>query len=370
MKILVRAVGAGMVAGLLVLAIVWRMWTGPGPMDPAGQGLVPVRIPHGVSWSAAADSLAAHGLLAHPRLLTIMVRLLGDGPRLKAGLYDLPPGASPRTLTALLTAGRTVPVRVTLLEGWNAGEMAAELEARVGFPAAKFLAAADAAVHALAADSTWSGFRSLQDCDQVLQAGAADRAAPLHLCEGYLAPDTYLFAEGMGAAEAADHLVRTQLGRLVEVRRRPAPASAQPLDPHQLLTLASIVEAEARLDDERPLIAAVYRNRLQRGWRLEADPTVAYVLGRKGTRLFHRDLEVDSPYNTYRFGGLPPGPIGGPGPASLEAAGHPDTSCRALFFVSDGGLGHVFSNTAAEHARAVARFRAVRDRERRAAPER
>lgn len=370
MKILARAVGACVVAGLLVLAIVWRMWTGPGPAGADAQGHVPVRIPHGVSWSAAADSLAVHGLLAHPRLLRIMVRLQGDGPRLKAGLYDLPCGASPRSLAALLTAGRTVPVRVTLPEGWNSGEMAAELEANMGFSAAEFLAAADSAVHALAADSSWAGSRSLMDCARILQAGATDRSAPLHLCEGYLAPDTYLFAEGMGAAEAAGHLVRTQLERLAEIRSRPEPASARPLDPHQLLTLASIVEAEARLDAERPLIAAVYRNRLQRGWKLEADPTVAYVLGRKGTRLFHKDLEVDSPYNTYRYGGLPPGPIGGPGPASLEAAAHPDTSCRALFFVSDGDRGHVFSSTAAEHARAVARFRAIRGRERRLDPER
>ncbi len=103
-----------------------------------------------------------------------------------------------------------------------------------------------------------------------------------------------------------------------------------------MLTLASIVEAEARQQDERPLISAVYSNRLRRNWRLEADPTVAYILEKRGKRMFFRDLEVDSPYNAYRWRGLPPGPIGNPGLASLLAAAVPDSTCDAMYFVSDG----------------------------------
>jgi UPF0755 protein len=130
------------------------------------------------------------------------------------------------------------------------------------------------------------------------------------------------------------------------------------------VTIASIVEAEARRADERARIAAVYFNRLRRGARLEADPTVAYVLDKRGERLLYRDLRVDSPYNTYANTGLPPGPIGTPGLASLAAAAHPDTLCDAFYFVADGEGGHVFSRTADEHRAAVARYRRLRDQQR------
>ena len=129
---------------------------------------------------------------------------------------------------------------------------------------------------------------------------------------------------------------------------------------HGLLTLASIVEAETRLEQERALVAAVYANRLREGWRLEADPTVAFALDRKGKRLYHRHLEVDSAFNTYRRSGLPLGPIGNPGPAAMAAAAAPDSLCQAMFFVADGHGGHVFSRTAAEHRKAAEQFRRVR----------
>ena len=125
------------------------------------------------------------------------------------------------------------------------------------------------------------------------------------------------------------------------------------------------METEARRDDERERIAAVYANRLRRNWRLEADPTVAFVLGKQGERLYFKDLKVDSPYNTYRVKGLPPGPIATPGLASLLAAARPDSSSTALYFVSDGADGHVFSRTAREHEAAVRKFKAVREQQRR-----
>ena len=127
-----------------------------------------------------------------------------------------------------------------------------------------------------------------------------------------------------------------------------------------MLTLASVVEAEARLDTERTLVAAVYSNRLAHNWRLEADPTVAFILEKKGSRLYYKDLKVDSPYNTYVYRGLPPGPIGSPGMAALQAAARPDPGCDAMYFVSDGVGGHVFSRTLQEHEEAVRRFRRIR----------
>jgi UPF0755 protein len=122
---------------------------------------------------------------------------------------------------------------------------------------------------------------------------------------------------------------------------------------HQVLTLASIVEAEARVGDERPRIAAVYHNRIARGMRLEADPTVAYAMGGYRGRLYYKDLAIDSPYNTYRRAGLPPGPICSPGAASIRAALHPTPDERALYFVAGGDGRHVFSETLHDHNRAV-----------------
>jgi UPF0755 protein len=129
-----------------------------------------------------------------------------------------------------------------------------------------------------------------------------------------------------------------------------------------VVTLASIVEREASLDDERARIAGVFLNRLDRGMRLEADPTVAYAMGGYRGRLLYRDLEIESPYNTYRNRGLPPGPICSPGDASIRAALYPDADTDALYFVARGDGSHVFSRTLGEHEKAVREAR----RERRA----
>ncbi|MBM4131087.1 endolytic transglycosylase MltG, partial [bacterium] len=128
----------------------------------------------------------------------------------------------------------------------------------------------------------------------------------------------------------------------------------------KLLTLASIIEAETSRPDERARVGAVYLNRLRLGMNLAADPTVAFATQKKGQRLLYRDLEVDSAWNTYRRRGLPPGPIGSPGMASLRAAARPDPACRELYFVADGEGGHVFSHTAQEHEAAVRRYRLLR----------
>jgi UPF0755 protein len=265
-------------------------------------------------------------------------------------------------LLDILTSGRSLPVQFTVPEGLDAEETAAIVAAALAIPAEAFLAAADSAVAAAA--------RAGGPLDPGLPDGFVEALASetvrhprrFRLCEGYLAPDTYAFAPGTAAVAAAGHLVEVQLSRL-------AAASATARDgsrtPHELLTLASIVEAEARRDDERARIAAVYVNRLARGRRLEADPTVAYVLRKKGQRILYRDLEVDSAWNTYRRRGLPLGPVGNPGPASLAAAARPDSTCDALYFVSDGAQGHVFSRTAREHEEAVRRFRQRRAADRR-----
>jgi len=247
-----------------------------------------------------------------------------------------------------------VPVVVTLPEGLQARELAAVLADSLRLDAAEILAACDALV-AGGADTLMTANERAR-LAELLGTGNLPPGRRLHWCEGYLAPDTYHFAVQIDAQAVAQAVVGLQLERLQQARALPWPASVQS-SPHALLTLASIIETEARRPAERTRIAAVYHNRLERGMRLEADPTVAFWLDKRGQRLLYRDLEVDSPYNTYRRGGLPIAPIGNPGLAALLAAAQPDPNCDALYFVADGEGGHIFSRTHADHQRAVARYR-------------
>jgi len=359
---------AGVVTGILVLLLAWRLWTGSGPGVPLDGREGPqaqttlVRITPGMTLRAAADTLAARGLLEHPVILLAGARINGLQRGLKAGLYELSFGSSPRDLLEAVTSGQGVQMKVTIPEGLDAEEIAAIIADGLGFDAAAFLAAADSLVEAaaLAGDLLGPDEWSAAAYDSLLKAESTRHNRRFHWCEGHLAPDTFRFAEGTGADQAARFLVETQWARVDSVLAEAGGQDSLGLSRQGLITLASIVEAEARLDEERTLIAAVYVNRLEKGRRLEADPTVAFILGKKGRRLFYRDLEVESPFNTYRNRGLPPGPIGSPGSASLRAAAQPDSTCRAMYFVSDGRGGHVFSVTAKEHEKAVREFRRLR----------
>jgi UPF0755 protein len=315
-----------------------------------------------MSLTAITDTLTHRHLLRHPWLFRGFARLTGQDRHLHAGRYSLPAGLAPRDLLARLVAGHTIPVAVTLPEGLSAGETAELVATALNFSPNHFLAAADSVARAgIAARDLMGSPPLLAHYDSLLSTTMPDVPRRLHWSEGYLAPDTYHFAEGTTARRAAATIVELGLARADSCGRFLAGDTSQlGLTPHQVVTLASLVEAEARLAAERPLIAAVYVNRLRRGWRLEADPCIAYLLEKKGQRLYYRDLEVASPYNTYRQKGLPPGPIGNPGLPSLQAAAHPDPACEALFFVSDGEGGHVFSRTSAEHERAVQRYRGRR----------
>jgi len=362
MKRLVAVAGAAFLLGLVIVLWGWSLWTGPGPNSTAelesSPSTVLMRIPSGMTLSAASDSLVSSGLLKYPKVFLAGARLTGKGRALRAGLYDLPVGGSPRDLLIALITGSAVQVRVTIPEGLDAEEIAAVVSLELGFSPDDFLAAADSLVMTAAYQGLLlkGGESAAGDYDALLAVESARHPRHFRWCEGYLAPDTFHFTEGTNAAKAAHFLVSTQWARLDSS----GTAKSLDLSRQEILTLASIVEAEARRDDERALIAAVYVNRLRQGRRLEADPTVAFILKKKGKRLFYRDLEVSSPFNTYRNKGLPPGPIGSPGFAALQAAAHPDSACRAMFFVSDGNDGHVFSRTAREHQAAVQEFRRTR----------
>jgi UPF0755 protein len=173
--------------------------------------------------------------------------------------------------------------------------------------------------------------------------------------EGFLFPDTYLFMWPLNPQV----VVRRMIHRFNEVfdERMRQRVDSLGFSKKEIVTLASIIQAEAVFESEMPHISAVYHNRLLKGWRLEADPTVAYALGGVRRRLWHKDLRIDSPYNTYRVRGLPPGPICSPGRAALIAAAWPLEGCRDLYFVADGNGRHLFNRTLREHLIDIERVR-------------
>ena len=183
------------------------------------------------------------------------------------------------------------------------------------------------------------------------------------MAEGALLPETYLYTWGEARAALVERMRRAMRQILDTLWPDRAPDLAI-ASKHDALVLASIVEKETAVAAERPMISAGFQNRLRKGMKLQSDPTVMFALthgaGRLDRKLSHADLETDSPYNTYRVTGLPPGPIGNPGRASIEAALHPAES-DALYFVADGTGGHVFAKTLAEHNRNVARWRKIEE---------
>jgi UPF0755 protein len=266
--------------------------------------------------------LAESGLVSPHAPLALWGRMVRADRQIHPGSYMLSAAETPLDLLKTLVSGRAIPIRVTLPEGLTGDAILERLASAVDLPLEQLRAAAS--------DTVW--LRSLGLPGSV---------------EGYLFPDTYFFDSGVSPRSAIERLVRTGEERIDAPRL--ARAAALGMTRHQLLTLASIVEAESALPLERRRIAAVYRNRLRLGWPLQADPTVAYGAGRSGRKLTEADLAVDSPYNTYLHVGLPPGPICSPGMTSIDAVLWPLDGCEDLYFVARGDGGHIFSRTLREH---------------------
>lgn len=324
-----------LLALLAVLAVVgaggWVWWRLNIPFRAAGAQEL-VTIAPGTSAGRILDQLAAAGLIADARLARLyLVRVLRSPP-LKAGEYRFTEPLSTPQVLAKLISGEVVSHPVTLVEGLTLEETAEQLAA-AGFGELPELLAA------------------MRDPGLIRDV---DPQAPD--LEGYLFPDTYHFAHGTPAEQVVRTLVthfRHQM--TAEVEPLLPPPERRSRDLRQLVTLASIVEKEARLDEERPIIAGVYANRLRQGIALYADPTVIFALKRLGRwngNLRRPDLQLDSPYNTYRYPGLPPGPIASPGLSSLLAAAQP-ADVPYLYFVSRNDGSHVFARTLAEHNRNV-----------------
>ncbi len=281
-----------------------------------------VYIPRGTGFDGITRRLEEAGVIDDPLLFRLGVRTLRAARGLRAGEYNFPAGVSMRGAVELLLSGETVVHRLTFPEGLTSAEALALI----------------------------AGAEALE--------GDAGPVPP----EGSILPETYHYARGDSRAELIARMRRDMemvLGELWLER-----ADGLPLDRRaDAVILAAIVEKETAVPDERPLIASVYLNRLEKGMRLQSDPTVVYGLtggtGRLGRALTHKDLQAANPYNTYLNAGLPPGPIANPGRATLAAVLHP-AETGYLYFVADGSGGHRFARTLREHNRNVAKWRVIK----------
>jgi UPF0755 protein len=292
-----------------------------------------VDIPSGTSSAEMGRRLAAAGVVRDALSFRVAVWWSRQGRALKAGEYRFTKPMTAFDVVSMIAGGQVYTQRLTFPEGLTIAEMSRLYESRGFGAAADFVAATQ---------------------QPALIADLDPRAKDL---EGYLFPDTYVLSRH---ESAAPKLVAVMVARFRSVyepalRRR---AEAEGLSTREVVTLASLVEKETGKDDERPIVAAVYRNRIRVGMGMQADPTVVYALekaGRYDGNIHRADLAFDSPYNTYRYPGLPPGPIASPGRASLEAALSP-AAVDYLYFVSRNDGSHVFARTLAEHNRNVQRF--------------
>jgi UPF0755 protein len=297
----------GMIAGLLFLGLLIGFYISatPGSDAPQRFSLLP-----GSSARNVANELYAAGLIQHPVLFRVWVKLYGSRGAPRPGIYMLSYDRLGFRIFQQLRKGPPL-VRITFPEGWTSKQMAELLEKRGVTSGAGFLAVVE-----------------------------KDKR------EGFLFPDTYFFDQGQNPQVVVDRMIK----RFHEAEPKDMMTQAKVLNLsyRQIVILASLVEREARVPDERPIIAAVFLNRLKKRWRLESCATVEYALGGWKRRLSYKDLEVNSPFNTYRHFGLPPGPICNPGKAALEAAAHP-AATDVMFFVAEGDGTHQFSRYYKDH---------------------
>jgi UPF0755 protein len=339
------ALSGGSKGLLLVLALLGTLagaglWVSRGPAEPAGvQGETrTVVIPEGLGTSAIGDLLERQGVIRSATAFTILARL--NGQLIQAGTYKVERGAGLGSVLNVLADGPAAPPTfiVTIPEGLTVDQTLARIAEADGSP---------------------FSFDQLQQALEGIAVPAwvpvEDLPANAQPFEGLLFPDTYEFRVDADPQDVLVQLV-LQTERVMSSMVRPSAG----LDPYQTLIVASLVEREARLAEERPRISSVIHNRLEEGIRLQIDATVLYALGEQKDRVLRADLKVNSVWNTYRHSGLPPTPISGVGRASIRAAAQPSNEDYLYYVVEDPQTGrHRFSRTFAEHQRAITEVRGV-----------
>ena len=300
------------------------LWTSSGDAEQATE----LEVRAGTSFASFTDSLAVRGVIDKPNLFRVAARISGIDRQLHVGLYRFAPEDSPWNVLRRLARHEQIYLRFTVIEGSTLREMIPEISAQLDIPK----------------DLLWAEVR---DPERLARLGIETE-----YLEGYLFPETYTVRWGADAAEVVDAM----RGQFDTVWEDISDSYAGSLTRHQAVTLASLIEAEARDGSERGTISSVFHNRLDRRMKLQCDPTVIYAMGGLDRPLMRKDWEYDSPYNTYRIRGLPPGPIGAPGRASLQAALYPG-STDYFYFVARGDGTHEFNLTLAEHEAAFRRIK-------------
>jgi len=332
-----RAGGIQSLAGWLgavvfLILTVFGLWLGAYAITP-----LPMRegvnqhvlISPGTSLIGIEKLLIANGVIPPGRRFYYLARISGLSQRLQAGEYIFSPGQTPYQILCLLATGATVRWSVTIPEGTNIYQLADILAAGKWGERELFL-------------------KLMRDKELLSRYGVGAKSL-----EGYLFPDTYQLLRGQDPREIIGLMV--ERGRQVRQELGDLRNNSLGLSSHQVLTLASIVEKETAVPEERPLIARVFMNRLRLSMRLQTDPTVVYGLTNFNGNITRKDLETPTPYNTYLINGLPPGPIANPGRASIAAVLHP-ASASYLYFVSKNDGTHHFSHDLGEHNRAVLKY--------------
>lgn len=325
-----KSIGIGLVLALVLLTLVVVGQYGYfllHPVTPPGQRVIIIEA--GSSLGSIAKRLKERGVIGNVTNFKLLARWREAGSHIQAGSYEFARAATPGEVLTRLTSGDTLQQSFTIPEGFSLSQIAEKLQAEGCGPASSFMALA-------------------VDPDFIKSLGLE-----VDSLEGYLFPETYAF----GPESSQDRLIRTMV-RQAKKRLTPellGQASAVNLSEHELLTLASIIQKEAGNKAEMPIISSVFHNRLKKGMRLQADPTVTYGLTEFSGRITKKHLATETPYNTYRISGLPAGPIACPGADALHAAANPaDTDY--LYFAAKGDLTHEFSRTLEEHNAAVRKY--------------
>lgn len=313
-----------LIAICLVLAIIFGAYVYYSSSQSAdfGQKAKYLYIQRGDTIYDIGYKLRQMGAISSEFNFVLFGKFLGHSRNLKAGRYAIEPGATLHNIFSQLTSGSSIPFNITILEGSTLEKIAEELSHCLNFGKEEFIEAAT---------------------DRAVLDSLAIESDNL---EGYLFPDTYNFLYDETPQSAVHKMLAQFYANLPDSFEQKA--KNQGLDFNEAITMASLIESEAMLDNERPLISAVYHSRLKSRMKLQCDPTVIYALGGLNRPLFYSDLKIDSPYNTYLYYGLPPSPICSPGKASLEAAINP-AHVDYLYFVAKGDGSHIFSRTNSEH---------------------
>jgi UPF0755 protein len=335
---LLRRCCFGCFAWVLFIVVLGGWWVGTQLRPVGGPRRVErVTVPRGAQVSSVAATLAEKDLIRSRLVFTGLALARRASSNLRAGTYRITTDMSTPQILDAMRRGDTVPddVAVTIPEGFTIRQIAERMKTKRIVSEAKRM-------ENLATGST--------------DPFQAAYPLPRKNLEGYLFPETYRFLPNSSPEKVIQAMLDTFDKQFYSRHQEEIRRTGHTL--HELVTIASLIEREAQAPEDRAKIAGVIENRLRRKMRLEIDATVIYAKGRHVTRVYYKDLAIDSPYNTYRNRGLPPGPIASPGLASLEAALHPDAH-EFLFYVALPGGAHSFAKTKAEHDRNVARRRSL-----------